>query len=179
MEFSLHAKYGSVRILISYLVVIWSCVLCGSKPVHRKMKHISRFMYTKNIYSKRPAATDVLPTSHNSDQHSRETKHRRLSWFEWSTKLETSVVGGQTWWRVWLVRYWGKEQHTAAKTLSASRRQFRRPAVPRNKSIRCTIGGCHDATIQGCVWCCTYRGIQSECTAGNTGTGHFSTFGKI
>lgn len=41
--------------------------------------------------------------------------------------------------------YRANETHTAIKTLSATRRQFERPAPPRDKPIRGTIGWCLDA----------------------------------
>ena len=141
--------------------------LCGSRSMHgNKDQTANSWTHTSKACSKRQAATDVLPTSCNSNQQPRNRappsmwcvrgalRSKRPS----SAGRHGRIAGG-------LVCSWcgyGTEDPLTAATLfSATRRQFERPAAPSDKCIVGTTGWCHDATygshLVGLVWLAIQR----------------------
>ena len=117
-----------------------------------KYQTLKEHKIKQQAWSKRQAATDVWPTSHNnSDQQPRNPAtasmwcvrgvlcSKYLSAAGRHGRIARGVVCGCC------VFYGGKELHTAVSTLSATRRQFERPETPGDKLIAGPVGWCHDA----------------------------------
>ena len=92
---------------------------------------------------KRPAATGILPTSHNGDQQPRDRAPPSMWCVRGLLRSKRSLSAGRhgtnRWWFwcvVALVTGQKGRKQQAAKTSPVTRRQCERPAAPRDKSLQ-------------------------------------------